>query len=346
MHDIGQRLVERGHRVDLVTGQPSGVTSRDRVDGIGVRYVRTPLPGPLARRGLQREGAFGAVVLGVTAVARADLIACYHYADAALAVKRGRPLVLKLTGTVPRDRVQGNRVERELLERALGRADEVWVNSAYAVEAMAGWDREMLIVPAGLDDRTFVPSAPRSEQVTVLCASTPDEPRKRVADLVDAWPAIRDALPGARLLLAGAASERTRATMLGRLPHAQRAEVSFLGVLHGAALARAYSAAHVMVMPAVHEAFGLVTLEALACGTPVAGARSGATPELLGLPGCGALFAPTDVESCAESVVEAVATGSRPGSGEVCRAAALRWAWPGVVEEVESRFRKLLGPSR
>jgi glycosyltransferase involved in cell wall biosynthesis len=45
----------------------------------------------------------------------------------------------------------------------------------------------------------------------------------------------------------------------------------FLGARHGDDLARAYAAADVLVFPNRAETFGSVLLEALACGTPVAG---------------------------------------------------------------------------
>jgi phosphatidylinositol alpha-mannosyltransferase len=302
-----------------------------------VRYVRTPLPWPLARRGLQREGAFGAVVAGASLLSRADVTICFHYADAvgAKATRPRRPVVLKLTGTVPRDRVDALPVERRLLRRALDVADEVWVNSQYALAAMAGWGREMSVVPAGLDAEVFRSSGPRSEHVTVLCASTPDEPRKRVVDLIRAWPAIRDALPDAELLVVGAASERTRRELK------TDSSVRFLGVLGGAALVQAYSSAHVVVAPSVHEALGLVTLEALACGTPVAGARSGATPELLDQPGTGSLFAPADPAGCAEAVVAAVRLLDDPSTAVRCRTSALRYEIGGVVDQVEARLGQL-----
>jgi glycosyltransferase involved in cell wall biosynthesis len=47
-------------------------------------------------------------------------------------------------------------------------------------------------------------------------------------------------------------------------------QASFLGYLQGQALADAYSAASVLVFPSLTDTYGLVMLEALACGTPVA----------------------------------------------------------------------------
>ncbi|KKC25464.1 glycosyltransferase family 4 protein [Sphingomonas sp. SRS2] len=47
-------------------------------------------------------------------------------------------------------------------------------------------------------------------------------------------------------------------------------QARFLGVLHGEALAAAYAGANVFVFPSRTDTFGLVMIEALACGTPVA----------------------------------------------------------------------------
>ena len=48
-------------------------------------------------------------------------------------------------------------------------------------------------------------------------------------------------------------------------------DAHFLGALHGAELASVYAAADVFVFPSLTDTFGLVMIEALACGTPVAG---------------------------------------------------------------------------
>lgn len=70
------------------------------------------------------------------------------------------------------------------------------------------------------------------------------------------------ALPGSKVVIGdGPDLERLRA----RYP-----DVNFLGAMHGHTLARHVSAADVFVFPSLTDTFGLVLLEAMACGVPVA----------------------------------------------------------------------------
>jgi glycosyltransferase involved in cell wall biosynthesis len=69
-------------------------------------------------------------------------------------------------------------------------------------------------------------------------------------------------LPGSKLVVGDGPD---RASLERRYP-----AVAFTGTLSGEALTRAYASADVLVFPSRTDTFGLVMLEALACGTPVA----------------------------------------------------------------------------
>ncbi len=95
--------------------------------------------------------------------------------------------------------------------------------------------------------------------------------------------------------------------------------VEFSGALHGAALAQAYAEADVFVFPSRTDTFGLVLLEALACGTPVA-----AFP----------VTGPIDVLANASGRVGALDTDLRAAAlaaldadRAACRAHAERFSW-------------------
>jgi glycosyltransferase involved in cell wall biosynthesis len=71
-------------------------------------------------------------------------------------------------------------------------------------------------------------------------------------------------------------------TLMARFPDAV-----FTGALSGSELASAYSAADVFVFPSKTDTFGLVMIEALACGVPVAGYPVPGPLDIIGQFGCG-----------------------------------------------------------
>ena len=88
-------------------------------------------------------------------------------------------------------------------------------------------------------------------------------------------------LPGSKVVVGdGPAREDLQA----RYPH-----VKFLGRKFGAELAAIYAAADVFVFPSRTDTFGLVMLEALACGTPVAAFPVAGPREVIGTSGAGCL---------------------------------------------------------
>jgi glycosyltransferase involved in cell wall biosynthesis len=68
-------------------------------------------------------------------------------------------------------------------------------------------------------------------------------------------------------------------------------KVRFVGAKHGDELARHYSAADVFVFPSLTDTFGLVMIEALACGVPVAAYPVTGPKDVIGKSGVGVLDA-------------------------------------------------------
>ncbi|WP_426163926.1 glycosyltransferase [Sandarakinorhabdus sp. DWP1-3-1] len=67
---------------------------------------------------------------------------------------------------------------------------------------------------------------------------------------------------------------------------AQYPDACFLGSLHGQALASTYAGADISVFASRTDTFGLVIVESLACGTPVAGYPVAGPLDILGEDGC------------------------------------------------------------
>lgn len=114
--------------------------------------------------------------------------------------------------------------------------------------------------------------------------------------------------PGTRVVIGDGPA---RADLARRYPTA-----CFLGPMTGAALAGAFAGADVFVFPSRTDTFGLVIIEALACGTPVAAYPVSGPIDIL-TPGVGAMRANLD---------EAIVAALRLDPGD-CAAYARRFSW-------------------
>jgi glycosyltransferase involved in cell wall biosynthesis len=96
-------------------------------------------------------------------------------------------------------------------------------------------------------------------------------------------------------------------------------QVRFVGARYGAALSAAYAGADVFVFPSVTDTFGLVLLESLACGTPVAAFHVTGPKDVLTT--SGPPIGATDAD------LRAAALRALDGDRHACRAHAEHFSW-------------------
>lgn len=121
-------------------------------------------------------------------------------------------------------------------------------------------------------------------------------------------------LPGSKLVVGDGP---LRAALAARHPG-----VTFAGARHGEALAACYRAADVFVFPSRTDTFGLVMLEALASGLPVAAYPEPGPLDVIGDSGAGVLG--EDLAAAARQALSIDRTA--------CRAHALRYSWTACAE--------------
>ncbi len=168
-------------------------------------------------------------------------------------------------------------------------------------------------------------------------------PRMGVDVLIRAVDAVRQALP-LLLVIGGEGALRVELeTLVDR--SGLRDHVSFVGHIPEDDLPRHYQAADCFVLPTRDlEGFGLVTVEALACGTPVLGTPVGATPEILAPLAPELLTEDASAESLARGLRRIAPICQNGAFRARCRAhAAAHYDWELSVDRLE---RLLLGLPR
>ncbi|MEB4781770.1 N-acetyl-alpha-D-glucosaminyl L-malate synthase BshA [Paenibacillus jamilae] len=125
-------------------------------------------------------------------------------------------------------------------------------------------------------------------------------PVKRVGDVLDIFDRVQQKVP-AKLLLVGEGPDlpkiRCKIESLGL-----QDKVFFLGKQDQ--IAEVISMADVLLLPSEKESFGLVALEAMACGVPTIGSQAGGVPELVVHGSTGYLAEIGNTETMADYAVE------------------------------------------
>lgn len=184
-------------------------------------------------------------------------------------------------------------LRRRIEKRNLGCSRTVIVLSEHSRREVLDLNpaSRLVLIPGGADTGRFVPPAhgkAAARAALGLPAAGPLllsirrlAPRMGLDTLIQAMPAVLADAPDALLLIGGKGPEHARLSRLIQTLGLQD-NVRLLGFIPDDRLAAHYQAADLFVLPTLAlEGFGLVTTEALACGTPVLGTPVGATPELL-----------------------------------------------------------------
>jgi len=212
------------------------------------------------------------------------------------------------------------------------RADVVLADSVAVAERLDGIDTHVVYCPIELDP----PPAPApwvDGRGPVVGYIGRIEPRKGVIDLVNAAPAIHEAVPNARIIVVGddpygidpeyVAAVRA----VGAIEHIPWTE-NAPGVMRHV---------DVLVAPSHQEPFGTVLSEAMAVGTPVVATRVGGLAEVVEDGVTGVLVEPGQPDALAAGVLRVLA--ERDAMSAAAVRAAARFGADAYADNVEALIR-------
>lgn len=218
------------------------------------------------------------------------------------------------------------------------------------LKALAPRIRRLEVIPTGVDSQRFHPAVDGSlvrerlgldgEEVILTVGRV--SPEKHLDQLFQAFQMVLKLRPDARLLVVG------KGPALGHYRRMVRTmglgdRITFAGFVADDDLPRYYAACDAFAICSTFETQGLVVLEAMATGKPVAGVNFRAIPDFIKEGKTGFLFEPGDVTGCADAIVRALDTNGTIKSK--AREVAERFSVERCTGKLVSLYRQLLNGS-
>lgn len=321
--ELARRLVEHCEGLEVIAPAAPGAEALDATLPFVVHRIRsstnalalTAVPTLLLRA---RYGRFDVAFHAQWTTAGGSLLARRQgRLRRVFVAAHGRELLLRPAARVP----VVQRLYDAARRRVLHGADGIFAVSRYTAglaRDLGVSRRKVHVVPNGVDAARFdLPSAAERARkfrewhdlVGRPCFATVARlvPHKGIDTAIAALPALRQRVPGATYVVVGDGPDATRlrglASQLGVSDG-----VRFLGRVPDEEVVDALLACDAFALlsrearPDV-EGFGLVLLEAGACGKPVLGAKSGGIPDAVAEGDSGLLVAPDDVQATADALV-------------------------------------------
>ncbi len=298
LRDLALTLADRGVASDIYTRKTGNTPDRLLSDGVRLIHVPAGPPRPLDKHeAMEHLSEFTDTLVGHAQAGDYDLIHSHYWLSGLAGFEAAErvdvPSVHTAHSLALADAAHGNS-ERSSCERFLaGTATRLIANTTHEAQTLThrygASPERVVIIPPGVDHSLFrLPQAVERDHARQSLGAAPDELLAifvgRIQQLKGADLAVKAILRLSReapslakrvkLLVVGGASGADGGSTLSEMQRlasdpAMLASVEFVPPTLHHDLARYYHAADVCLVPSRSESFGLVALEAQACGVPV-----------------------------------------------------------------------------
>lgn len=165
---------------------------------------------------------------------------------------------------------------------------------------------------------------------------------KGIDTLLNAVPIIRKKILNLCLYIAGSGPEENKLKELVKELNIEE-NVNFLGYVSEIEKYSYYKSADVCVFPSIYEPFGIVLLEAMACGKPVVASNVGGIPFVVEEGKTGLLFESGNIEDLADKIMTILENEKlREKMGEAGRERAKEFTWDKIAERTVEVYKEIL----
>ncbi len=211
-------------------------------------------------------------------------------------------------------------------------------------------DKAIEVIPNFVDPKRFrrdsaICNMFASPGDRLVCHVSNFRPVKRPVECVEILARVREKGVGARLVMVGDGSERSRAEHRARCLNVER-YCSFVG--KQPRITDYLSVADVLLLPSEQESFGLAALEALACEVPVVASRVGGVPEVVDDGATGYLSEAGDVEKMSDDAARLLSDEeARREMGRRAREAAVsRYSTDLVIPQYIEFYERVIAETK
>jgi glycogen(starch) synthase len=237
-------------------------------------------------------------------------------------------------------------------ETVIAAADRVIALSRDERELIAKYCPEarerVRIVGNGIDDSAAARSVlqrKRQNDSPVVLYSGRFVDRKGIRELFQAIPRVLSCAPNVRFVLAGGygTAAEIESTWLNESLQPHRSQIHFTGWLTPDKVSEWYRRADILVMPSWYEPFGMVILEGMLHGLPIAATSVGGPVDILEHERNALLFPPRDVDALTNAILQLISKPElRDRLGrEAAKEVRRNWLWPNIVKRMESVYREI-----
>lgn len=260
---------------------------------------------------------------------------------------RNKPLVLTYHNNITGFGGMGyvaKAYNKTILKFVLGEADKIIITNKKQLEfspLLTNYHKKISVIPPGVDTKKFKPIKTEKRENSLFFLSVLDRYHeyKGLGYLLEALKLVKNEIKNVKLTVGGSGElieyYKNMANSLGL-----KNNVEFMGRIAEEELPTYYNRSELFILPSTsptQEGFGMVLLEAMACGIPVVSTNLVGLAEEIKEEKAGIIIRPGDAEALADAILKMLKT--KPSGNAVNL--AKKYKWSKITEKISKIYLSL-----